>query len=210
MATLVSRTAGTNASVNIDYKWSDYFNAGEWYADQTTATNSNYSGILWADQALVLTKTLPSSGEFQIAAITLRSYNFSGLGTDYKLMAGSNEISDKKYMLLDSTNKIYLVREGTQILIVKILKNGVSFGGTYSSVPQVLTSMGELKFLKISTSATKVVNVSWTSTRDISQVNLKLAKSGNLDNLLLSLPNDPDGSDYNAPVEELTFTDFSS
>jgi hypothetical protein len=210
MATLVSRTVGTNASVNIDYKWSDYFNTGEWWADQTTATNSNYSGIIWSDEALLLTRTLPTSGEFRIAAITLRSYNFIGLGTDYKLMAGSNEITDKKYMLLDSTNKIYLLREGTQILIVKILKDGVGFGIGYSSVPQVLTSTGELKFVKTNTSSTKLVNISWTSARDSSQTNLKLAKSGNLDNLLLSLPNDPDGSDYNATSEELTFTDFSS
>lgn len=206
MATLVSRTVGTNASVNIDYKWSDYFNTGEWWADETTATNQNYSGIIWAQSASNVTKSLPTSYPFQIAAITLRSYNFNGLGTEYKLMAGSNEITDKKYMILDITNKIYLVREGTQLLIVKILMPATIFSSQeYSSVPAA-----ELKIVRVSTSATKVVNVSSTTRSDTSQVYLKLAKSGNADNLLLSLPNDPDGSDYDVTPEELTFTDFSS
>jgi len=208
MARLTSRTTGVNTPINVNYKWSSYFNTGEWWSDQPTATTTDYSGIIWADVALNLTRTLPTSGDFQISAITIKSVNFTGLGTDYKLMAGSNEFQDKNVMLINSDNKVYLVREGTQLLMVKILKNGVGFSSPYTMIPPVTLSMSELKFVKISNNAEKVLNISLTDTRSL-ETDLKISKVGAAQQLTLALPMDPDGTDYIAPNQEVIFTDFA-
>lgn len=208
MATLTSRTTGTNTPVDLTYKWSNYFNSGEWYGTSAEATNSNYSGMMWTDVALVLTKTLPTSGEFRISAITLKSVNFTGLGTTYKLMIGGSEFLDKNVMLLNSESKIYLVREGSQLLIVKLNANGVSFPAGYTVVTPVTLSTDPAKLVKNDNGAQKTLNISSVDGRQL-EVNLVIKKSNITDNLILSLPLDPDGTDYIAPTEEVIFTDFS-
>ena len=209
MATLISRTAGTNTPINLTYKWSSYFNNGEWYGTSSESTNQDYVGMMWTDVALVLTKDLPTSGEFRISAITLKSVNFTGLGTSYKLMIGGSEFVDKNFMLLDSQNKIYLVREGSQLLIVKLLANGITFSPTqYVNRTPVILSIDPAKLVKIDNDAEKVLNISSIDGR-LLETDLRISKVGSSQLLSLSLPQDPDGTDYIAPNQEVIFTDFA-
>ncbi len=209
MAILISRTSGTNTPINLTYKWSSYFNTGEWYGTSSESTNQDYVGMMWTDVGLVLTKTLPTSGEFRISAITIKSMNFTGLGTSYKLMIGGSEFVDKNFMLLDSQNKIYLVREGSQLLIVKLLANDITFSPTqYVNRSPVTLSIDPAKLVKIDNGAEKILNISSVDGR-LLQTDLIIRKTGNPNALNLSLPQDPDGTDYIAPNEEVIFTDFA-
>lgn len=207
MATLISRTVGANTSVNLTYKWSTYFNSGEWYGTSAEATNSDYSGMLWTDQALALTKNLPTTGEFRISGITIKSVNFNGLGVEYKLMIGGSEFLDKNVMLLNFESRIYLVREGSQLLIVKV-REGTSFAQPYSSVLSITLSTNPAKLVKVSNGAEKILNISSMDTR-LLETDIRISKVGNSQHLNLSLPQDPDGTDYIAPTEEVIFTDFA-
>jgi len=205
MATLTSRTVGVNTAVSLNYKWDSYFNTGEWWGSTTESSNSNFTDIIWYDNGSnILTKTKPT-GDFQIAAVTLHCYNIVGLGTTFKLFSGTSEVIDKGVVQLDASSQIYLVREGITISIVKILKGGCVFNTPYTNI-----ALAALTFTNVSTGATKVLTVSSINRGNlVSLTSIKIRKSTGTEDLILALPNDPDGADYSVPTTEITFTDFA-
>ena len=204
MATLTSRTVGINTAVSLNYKWDSYFNTGEWWGTTTESSNSNFTDIIWYDNGSgVLTKTKPT-GDFQISGVTLHSYNVVGLGTTFKLFSGTSEIIDKGVIQLDASNQIYLVREGITLSIIKILKANCMFSSPYTNI-----TLAAFTFSNTTTNATKVLTVSSISRSLVSLTSVKIRKSTGTEDLILALPQDPDGADYSVPTTEITFTDFT-
>lgn len=205
MATLTSRTVGVNSAVSLNYKWDSYFNTGEWWGSTSESSNSSFTDIIWYDNGSnVLTKTKPT-GDFQIAGVTLHSYNIVGLGTTFKLFSGTSEIIDKGVVQLDASNQIYLVREGVTVSIVKVLKSGCSFNAPYTNI-----TLAAFTFTNVSTNATKVLTFSSINRGgSVALTSVKIRKSTGTEDLILALPTDPDGPDYSVPTTEITFTDFA-
>ena len=208
MATLTSKTVGINTAVSLNYKWDSYFNAGDWSGTASESSNVNFTDIIWYDNGSgVLTKTKPATitSDFPICAVTLHSYNAVGLGTSFKLFSGNSEVIDKGVVQLDASNQIYLVREGTILFIVKILKTNCIFSSPYTNI-----ALSAFTFTNTTTNATKVLTVSAINRNgSVSLTSVKIRKSTGTEDLILALPNDPDGVDYSVPTTEITFTDFT-
>jgi len=207
MATLTSKTSGVNIAVSLNYKWDSYFNSGDWFGAQTESNNPSFANIIWYNENSFLTKIKPNalSAEFQICAVTIQSYNVIGLGTTFKLFAGTSEVINNSVILLDIVNKIYLVREGTTLFIVKKLKD-YDFNTSYTSITRTSDTW---TFKNIDTSATKVMTFSITNRNNLqTSVTIKKVDS-TAESLILSLPADPDNLDFTVQTDSLVFTDFA-
>jgi hypothetical protein len=77
------------------------------------------------------------------------------------------------------------------------------------SSPYTNITLAAFTFSNTTTNATKVLTVSSISSSLVSLTSVKIRKSTGTEDLILALPQDPDGADYSVPTTEITFTDFT-